>query len=122
MKPEDVEKTLNHGLAPSDFYPGLDCRKWLDEANDRGWELGFDKAWGLSAIAFVHQKRWSPDLVRAKVLEFTRQFGQGQLKNDAAGYTLLVDADNIRLSLIVIGCNRDGCIVSEGWLWSGPAL
>ena len=122
LKPNDVEKALNHGLAPSDFFQGLDCRGWNDEANDRGWELGFDSAWGLSAIAFIHQKRWPPDQVRAKLLELTKQYGQGQLSYDSAGYTLVIDVGNMRVSLIVINCENDGCVVSEGWLWSGPAL
>ncbi len=122
MKPVDVELALGRGLAPSDFYAGLDSRRYQDQANDRGWELGFDRSWGLSSIAFIHQQRWTPEAVHAKVLELTKKFGQGRLDYDAAGYTLVIDAGNIRVTLIVIDCMREGCIVSEGWLWSGPAL
>ncbi|MHA1568493.1 MAG: hypothetical protein ACTSXZ_03405 [Alphaproteobacteria bacterium] len=116
-----AEMTFGQTMTPSDFYEGLESQRWVDEESGREWELGFDANLGLTAIAILYKKRWSPDQVEEKVMELTKKYGQGQIRMKNAGYTMVIDAYTLRVSLMVIDCNAEGCMVSEGWLWSGPA-
>lgn len=116
-----AEDALGQMLSPSDFYQGLESRYWLDEENGREWELGFAADLGLSAIAIIYQKRWPPVQVREKLFSLTKQYGQGQMKYSPKSYSMIIDAQMIRVTLIVMDCREEGCMVSEGWLWTGPA-
>jgi len=119
---EQAREALGHELTPSDFFDGLESREWIDQENGVEWYLGFDVEFDLSAVARVHRKLWSPQMLREKVNAWTRDYGQGEIRPGPNGYTVVIDCDNVRLSLIVMHCNAEGCRVSEGWLWSGPSL
>jgi len=122
MSLAEAEGTLGHTLEPSDFFTGQESRKWVDAQNGIQWELGFAEPDGLASVGVVYADRWPPERVRQTVLDWTKQFGQGQMRAGGSGYTLVIDADNVRISLVVLDCNDQGCMVSEGWIWAGPSL
>jgi len=118
--PSDARAVLGGTPAASDFFAGLESLAWNDAAKKRELILGFSPELGLAAIARLHAERWNPRQVQEKIWELTRAFGQGQVKPADNGRTLTIDAGAIHVSLMVTDCADQGCMVSEGWLWSGP--
>ncbi|NLH50329.1 MAG: hypothetical protein GX444_17250 [Myxococcales bacterium] len=118
---EQAERLLAGPARPSDFFAGLECLSWREADPEWEWLLGFSPDWGLSAIARLSRARRAPADVQARLLEMTRAFGQGEVQPSAHGYSLTIDGETMTATLMVMDCNDAGCLLSEGWLWKGPA-
>lgn len=115
-----VREVLGAPSGESDFFAGLDGRRWDDPAHERQWILGFAPTWGLAAIARLHTREWPAQRFRERLLELTRTFGHGDFAYNPDGYSLTITADNLTITLLATGCEQGQCQVSEGWLWAGP--
>jgi hypothetical protein len=118
---DEAKRALGGRPRPSDFFAGLQGFSWRNEAAKAELILGFAPALGLSAGARLYEERWPAAQVQQKLWELTRAFGQGRLQPTESGRTLTIDVGALRVALMVIGCEPGGCMVSEGWLWTGPS-
>ncbi|MDP8225635.1 MAG: hypothetical protein P9L99_19910 [Candidatus Lernaella stagnicola] len=103
----------------TDFFAGLEGRRWRQDDKHRECILGFDSEWGLAAVAFLYLRSWSEAEIKARLFDLQKRYGSGEYEAVETGYAWQNNLPTAMISFHATRCDGENCQVSEGWLWRG---